>query len=299
MIKFLSTFVLLISCILGSLFAVENTKIVCLLSGPRSLSTVFLRMMDSRGDFTIFHEPLTPMYALQDLPDIPKDWYLDSAYTLFSQFEKEVFAAASTKNVFIKDMSFAFYKQLAHAKTFIQHPNVYFILLVRDPHHSVISFSRKIGGSMANMEEAIGLKDLFGVYSALKNMGAKQVKILFSEQLYGDPEAINQELCSYLSIPFSKKWLEWKALHKTFDANTNWKDPKRADVVYLWHDRAIESTSIQKPSSYEVDVDGKPTFSEVASATDREACKAAYRANLPFYQQFLASKSDHLVADSI
>jgi len=41
----------------------EDYKIVYLNSGPRSLSTVFLRMMESRGDFTVFNEPTLPVFS--------------------------------------------------------------------------------------------------------------------------------------------------------------------------------------------------------------------------------------------
>jgi hypothetical protein len=36
---------------------IKAHKMIILVSTPRSLSTVFLRMMENRADFTVFNEP--------------------------------------------------------------------------------------------------------------------------------------------------------------------------------------------------------------------------------------------------
>lgn len=269
-------------------------KIVYLNSGPRSLSTVFLRMMESRGDFTVFNEPTLPVFAKMIYQDSLEGVFLKDSNSSFEQVKETLYCAQKTSHVFVKDMSFSSHAFLMQDPSFVQDPLVYFLFLVRDPHHMTISYYKKAQEVMPGLSHVIGLKNLWEEYEVVRELNPNGVKIISSEQLYTDPRETMTELCDHLGIPFLEEALTWNSYDDNFQGHQEWNEQKQGDQIHHWHGQALSSTQMGTPSTYEVDEEGNPTFSEVADESDRTELVGVYEENVIYYRKFLEAKDDHL-----
>ncbi len=266
----------------------EPQKIVYLVSPPRSLSVGFLRMMEARGDFKIYHEPTISPYHQAMGFTFSKDWFKPGAFQTFDEVKESLFKENS--NVFVKEMSFSLEMFLDEDLT--QRPNVYFIFLLRDPHSTVVSLYKKIIAivndlsEVKDFEEAIGYEAAYNIYQKIIKAGARQPLVLLSEDLAASPKEIVQQVCDYVEIPWKEEALNWENLGSVFDGQEEWHEGKRdAAIIQHWHGDAIRSTQFQPLGSYDVDSVGTPTFHEVRNQ-DRERCKKVYSYSLPFYNFF-------------
>lgn len=272
-------------------------KIVYLISGPRALSTVFLRMIESREDFIIFNEPTIPVYDKVHYKEITEGWFRQDAHATFSEVKNKIFEAQMKSDVFIKDMSFSCHDYILDDHAFMEDSRIYFLFLVRDPHHSSISFYQKVNDIVPGMSDLIGLKKLYELYEAVQKENPNGVKIIFSEQLYNQPEATMGSLCKHLNIPYSEKAFTWKKYDQKFKGHSEWNEQKVGDHIHHWHGRAIQSNMLEKPNEYEVEKNGNPTFSEIVNESHRTAMLEVYRENLIYYKKFQDAKKDHLLID--
>jgi|GEM_PF-1881011 len=86
----------IVLCIGGlQLSGEESRKIVCLLSPPRSLSVGFTRMMESRGDFTIFHEPCVSVYNAMKGYEFSLEWFREDAFKTFDEVKNAIYQETS------------------------------------------------------------------------------------------------------------------------------------------------------------------------------------------------------------
>lgn len=269
-------------------------KIVYLISGPRALSTVFLRMMESRGDFIVYNEPTIPIYNSAFHREKTKEWYREDAITTFEGLKAHIFDSAEKSNVFIKDMSISSHEYILKDQGFMKNPDIYFLFLVRNPHHTAISFYRKANGIVQEMSELLGLKKLYEEYEKIRRINPNGVRIVFSEDLYEAPRSTMAALCNYMDLPFLESAFVWNSYDQEFDGHDRWNEPKIEEHAYHWHDRAIQSVQIEKPHSYETDEFGIPTFSEIAELDDRSKMKEIYHENLIYYRKFLHAEKDFL-----
>lgn len=270
-------------------------KIVYLISGPRALSTVFLRMIESRGDFIIYHEPTVPVYDKVHYADLTESWFRKDANVTFEEVKGKLFESQKKSNVFIKDMSFSSHPYILNDLDFIKNPSVQFLFLVRNPHHSSISFYLKVNDIVPGMSDLIGLKKLFELYEQTRNVNPKSAKIIFSEQLYNEPRLTMAAICTHLDIPFSEKAFKWKKYDENFQGFTEWDEQKVENHINHWHGRAIQSEQIEKPRVYEVNQNGIPTFGEISNEEHRAAMNMIYQENLIYYKKFLHAKEGHLM----
>ena len=278
-----------------SLFGSEESyKIVYLNSGPRSLSTVFLRMMESRGDFAVFNEPTLPVYVKMIYQDPMEGVFRKDSNATFEQVKETLYRAKETSHVFVKDMSYSSHTYLMQDSSFMEDPSVYFIFLVRDPHHMTISFYKKAQGIMPGFTNVIGLGSLWEEYEAARDLNPNGAKIILTEQLYTDPRETMTQLCEHLGIPFLEEALTWKVHGDDFRGHQEWNEQKVGDQIQHWHGQALSSTKMGTPSTYEVDEEGNPTFSEVADDNDRAELEKVYEENVIYYRKFLEAKENHL-----
>jgi len=273
---------------LGTFVSANPHKVIYLVSPPRSLSVGFTRMIEARGDFKIFHEPSVSVYHKAHNYTFSSEWFKEGAFQTFEEIKKAIFAGDS--NVFVKEISFHLAEFLD--EDLIKNPNVYFIFLLRDPHASVISLYLKIqpiAGNCANVDDwhlAVGYKSMVDIFQKIKAFGGRQPLILFSEELAAKPQEAIAKFCNYADIPLKEESLAWESLGNDFDAYTLWNENKRVDLIYHWHEDALQSTGFRPLKTYDKDNQGNPTFLEVKDPKDREECQKSYHYSLPYYQFF-------------
>lgn len=272
----------------------EPEKVVYLISPPRSLSVAFMRMIEARGDFSIYHEPsLVPYVYAQSLsPSVDWgktggfDWLHGEGVESFDKVKRAIFS--ETSNVFVKEISF-------HLEPFlddelIQKENVYFVFLLRNPHHSILSFYNRLGFIPPDFDAAVGYKAAHTIFQRVVALGARPPLILLSEEVASHPETAQQQFCDYVGVPFQEEALSWNDLGTEFQGQREWHEVKRNERTHHWHADAIHSTGFRPLRQYEVDPFGQPTFSEVEDPHHRQACLQAYVDHLPYYLIFKEMK---------
>jgi Sulfotransferase domain len=282
-------YLLALFLLLSSLVCAEDAphKIVYLISPPRSLSVGFLRMIEARGDFKIYHEPSLTVYHQVNHLTFSRDWFREDGFQSFEEIKQKIFSEES--NVFVKEMSFHL-KELID-DDLISRPNVYFVFLFRNPHHTIISLYNKIQAIVDDFQEAVGYEAAYDIYQKIASQNVRPPLILFSEELASQPEKTVKLFCSYVGIPFKGESLCWKDLGQSFNGHDEWHENKRTDLTQHWHGDAIRSTGFAPLKSYEIDSHGNPTFVEIADLEDRKACQKAYLHSLPYYLFFEANRS--------
>lgn len=257
--------------------------IVYFISPPRSLSVAFLRMIHARKDFTIFHEPSQWAWNKFNHYELTQSWFKKDIPQNFEQVKQEIFDAAQQTAVFVKEMSFAVEEFLLKDQELITKSNVYFVFLLRNPHDVTISFYRKTTKMFDGFSETIGYKACYNIFEHINHHAINKPIILFTEDLYSNPEATVKKFCDHIGIPFKEESMHWENLGTDF-TGTEWHEIKHSQFTHHWHGEAIYSTKFGKPATYKIDAQGHPTFEEIQNIQDREHCIRAYLDNLPYYK---------------
>lgn len=265
-----------------SLFGEESHKIVYLVSPPRLLSVGFLRMIQARGDFKIYHEPTINAHHLVHQHLFCHDWYREKAFQTFDEVKEAIFKEES--NVFVKEMSFSLLTFID--EDLIKKENVYFVFLFRHPHQAIISLYKKIGSIVEDFHDAVGYEAAYEIFQKIVENKARRPLVLFSEELASKPEEVIVQFCNYVGIPFDKNSLYWPNLGENFSGYSEWHECKKTELTQHWHGNAIQSTQFNALTTYEIDDQENPTFSEIQDLTDRQECEKAYLKSLPYYLFF-------------
>jgi len=267
----------------------KKHKIIYMFSPPRSLSVAFLRMMEARGDFGIFNEPAQYAYDKIYYPELTKEWFRAEAASTYSELKEQLYGQAQSRQIFVKEMSFAVEEFLAQNLDFIKNPDVHFVCMIRNPHHSVISYYNKIRMVCENASYIVGYKACYNIVELVKKYSPNQLTIIHTEDLYNNPHKTIEKFCEELSIPFKPEALTWSAESSAFDGN-RWHEIKHNPILHHWHGEAIRSSGFGKPHEYNVDAHGQPTFIEIENLEHRKKFKEIYQENLHYYN--LINKSE-------
>lgn len=228
------------------LHATSDHKIIYFVSPPRSLSVTFTRMMYERGDFEIFHEPSQYIYNKKNWPEYTC-WFREDAYAHFEEVKQNLFASLNKHSVFVKEMSFAVMENLLNDLEFIRNTKVHFVFLMRNPHHSAISFYKKIGGAIPRMEELLGYESLYHIYQKVEKESPHPLLIILTEDLYNSPEETIKYFCEFLNIPYHDKALHWPALDPSFDIQKEWHEIKKGNPANHWHGKLSQALDLLSP----------------------------------------------------
>ena len=265
-----------------------TNKLVIFVAPPRSLSTAALRMMEAYGGFTVMNEPFIAAYehinSLTNEELKEACWNSDVLKT-YQQAKEVVEKLLQNGPVAIKEMSFVLEEFLSKDSEFLANKEVYFIFLTRNPHHSIISFYKALGHVFDYFSHYIGYQASYQLFQTLPKDYKKF--ILHAEDLYTNPENTAQQLCQFLEIPYKPEMLQWNNLGNNFNGQQEWHDQKVQELVQHWQAHAIHSTGFEKPTSYAVDNDGNPTFSEITNEADRQIVLEAYQENMQYYNLLL------------
>lgn len=266
-------------------------KIIYMISPPRSLSVAFLRMMEARKDFVVMHEPSQRTFCLKHVPILAKEWFLSDAPATYAEVKQQIFEKSKTSNVFVKEMSFAVEDLLLYDFELAKNPDVYFIFLVRNPHHSILSFYKRTDQTDDQFSFLIGYEAQYKLFERLRQTSVNPVFILRSEDLYERPREVIQSFCKAMDIPFLEHSLRWDDLGEDFKGQKEWSEIKPQQLTHHWHSDAIRSQGFGRPSDYAVDENGVPTFVEVQNEADRKTCQEAYLENNLAYQKLLSHQA--------
>lgn len=271
----LLVFLLVIS---ASLFS-EEPKTIFLISTPRSISVGFMRMMQARQDFEIFHEPTNAAFhALHDKAYYNEVYRHDSFHS-YEEVMTSVLEESKKSNVFIKDLSFTCHELLTKENPLLK--SAYFAFLVRKPQDVILSMYQK-GISPSIAQELAGYQKLYELFELTAEHAKYPPYLFFSEDLGKNPEKTVTLFCEHMGIEFKPESLTWEDLGDQFDG-LEWRDGKKLEVIRHWHSDVIRSTSFVPLRTSEVDSEGIPTFSEIANLEDRAACLKIYQNVLPCY----------------
>lgn len=185
----------------------SNNKIVYLISPARSSSVAFLRMMQARGDFKIIHEP--SQFAYISTPTFNNTdtikWYSKNALKTHEDVKLKILQESKNSHVFVKEISMAMKNFIKNNKEFIKLPNMYFVFLIRNPHHSIISLYKKLLPNPLiyhDLSVIVGYEACFEIYKEIKNICVNKPIIILSEDLYKDAETTIQKFCKAVDIDF-------------------------------------------------------------------------------------------------
>lgn len=264
-----------------------NHKTIILIAPPRSLSTAFLRMMAARNDLTILNEPSCCVFNQIHYPH-SRWFYNEHAHTNYNQVKKAIQLAGKQSNVFIKEMSFSFEELIIHEPELISAPSTYFIFLLRDPHHCMLSYYKKISQELADfimldLERLTGFHSLYTVFKTLKNKVVNSPYFIHAEDLCRDPMNTIEAFCKHLNIPHNKDYLSWNKLGEQFTGINEWQEHKKSQFAQHWHHEAISSQTFHQPTQYDTDENNLPTFTEITHPSHKKTCMQVYQANKIYY----------------
>lgn len=272
-------------------------KTVMLISTPRSLSTVFLRMMEARGDFAIYNEPGMAALYNQKEKTCALDGIFHADVPTFAKVQNMLLEARQRENIFIKEMYGAAREYLFDDR-FITSPDCHIIFIVRNPHHFALSHYKKLYSFVGTLEKYWGLKaefpdfasyvSLYHLYMYAAEHAYHTPYVIIAEELVADPRRTITHLCKTIGLEMMEKCLSWETIDTQSSCQELWHDSKSIDGIYLWHDRAMSSTSFGQLPTYKVDAQGNPTFEEIEDRELRAAYRWEYYHNRMYYNKFVA-----------
>eukprot|EP01094_Clydonella_sp_ATCC50884_P024028 TRINITY_DN5918_c0_g1_i1.p1 TRINITY_DN5918_c0_g1~~TRINITY_DN5918_c0_g1_i1.p1 ORF type:complete len:280 (+),score=105.20 TRINITY_DN5918_c0_g1_i1:210-1049(+) len=272
--------------------ASDKHPIFYLISGPRSLSTAFLRMMHARGDCEVFNEPSVSAYEYEVYPDVAPTIYKPSAPRSWSAVKEMLYRAAEKRPVFAKEMSYGVHEFLRTDSAFVRDPRVHFLFLARDPHSIAISFYKKGEYPPEALSDVVGSRQLWNLFELVRDQSPNGVHVVRSEFMGTHAREMATALCRHLGIPFLEHCLEWCVLPDTFTGEVEWNEQKVQSEVLHWHRSAMRSTCFSRVPQYDVDARGSPTFSEIVNEDHRQKVHKAWLENVPYYKKLVSATDD-------
>ncbi len=187
-------------------------KKVWFFSPPRSLSTAFLRMIQSRGDFQIIHEPLTYAYKIIHHPEWSTAGFRPEAPQSYEAVKTLITETASLKWTFIKEMGFVAKDFFLQFPELLHDENTYFVFLVRNPHHSFISHYRKSPSIFDGLTEILSYQTIYDFFQTIKGVTVHPPLVISAEDLYLHPREVVKQFCEHVGIPLIEGSLSWPDL---------------------------------------------------------------------------------------
>lgn len=273
-------------------FTYSHNKIIYLISSPRSLSVAFTRMMQARGDFSIFHEPCECAFNTITWPDMAQKVYKEASPKTFDAAKQVILQEALEKPVFVKEIVTGAKHFLMNDEAFVSKPQVYFVFLVRCPHAIITSFCKARLSLRPDVQlpsdfsYRIGCQPLYELFHFIQEKAVHPPLLILTEDLYNNPIQTVQAFCKHVDIPYDEKAMHWQDLGSDFDGSQAWHEYKHKDTVHRWHGNAIHSTGFARPAHYDSDDQGNPTFKEV-KLDWQEIAHTCYEENMIYYKALL------------
>jgi hypothetical protein len=262
-------------------------KVIFLIAPPRSLSTAFLRMMGERNDFKIINEPACGVFNQMHYPQ-SQTVYSEQTLTTYSEVKTKILSAAKDHPIFIKEMSFSFEEFITAEPDLMNDPNIYFAFLLRNPHHGIISYYKKMPANILNyiigdLALLTGYRALYTSYKLIQENAIHAPYILHAEHLYQDTINTITAFCKHINMPYNEEHLTWNSLDEHFTGFTEWQENKKREHTHHWHHEALRSQGFHQPTLYDVDQHHNPTFNEIKNKEHQNKCREVYQESKTYY----------------
>jgi hypothetical protein len=200
-------------------------------SGPRNVSTAFMRSWENRADTVVVDEPFYAHYLLatgighpgrdEVLAHHETDWrrVVDSLLAPLPP-GVGVFYQKQMSHHLLSEMGREWLGAVTHA------------FLIRDPAPMLASLDEKLGDFPI---EATGLPQQVEIFEYVLRSTGRVPPVVDAADLLAAPEPTLRALCASLGIPFSERMLSWPP------------GPRATDGVWAkhWYDRVERSTGFE------------------------------------------------------
>ncbi|NEP14607.1 MAG: hypothetical protein F6K14_31300 [Symploca sp. SIO2C1] len=235
-------------------------KIVVLWAHPRSLSTVFERMMMERGDFKIFHEPFAYIYYVLHKKAPATGMIINPQHpTKFEDIKNYIIQGSQKQPVFLKDMAYHCYEYLLNDQKFLT--NLTHTFIIRDPAKSIPSYYFLDSNII---EDELGYKQQYYLFKRITELLGKAPILIDADDLQRYPKKILFSYCKQLNIEFMPKIFEWKQFYE-----------QQWNIWKIWHADVASSTRIYSKNINEYE----------ENITNNDRIRELYEHSLPFYEQ--------------
>jgi hypothetical protein len=200
-------------------------------SGPRNVSTAFMRSWENRADTRVVDEPFYAHYLEVTGLDHPgRDEILAHHETDWRRVVEALLAPLPP------DVGILYQKQMSHH--LLPHmgrewlASMTHAFLVRDPAPMLASLEEKLGRFDL---DATGLPQQVEIFDDVVRRTGIVPPVVDAADLLAAPEAVLRALCTALDVPFSPRMLSWPA------------GPRPSDGIWAkhWYERVERSTGFE------------------------------------------------------
>lgn len=201
-------------------------------SGPRNISTALMRSWENRPDSAVWDEPLYPHYLARTGRDHPG--------------AAEVLATGETDwrkvvEAILGDVPGGkpiwYQKHMAHH--LLPHVGRQWLdavincFLIRDPREMLTSYIRKIPDPTL---DDLGLAQQVEIFRAVQDRTGRTPPVIDARDVLEHPQAMLEQLCAELDVPFDPRMLTWPA------------GPRASDGVWAkyWYHEVWQSTTFAR-----------------------------------------------------
>jgi hypothetical protein len=256
--------------------------VIYLISPPRARSTILFRALQAQlPTLTCFHEPSQAVHDKETGITYAADWWQKDAFTSYSEIQNAILSASEKGPVLVKEMSFACHNCLT--PEYLQHNNLYFMLMVRNPLQTIASFYKQVENENNLIPEIfvedIGFRGLLELHQRVKTYCPNPPSIINNEE-FKDPESLFRKIFAKVNISIEPK-LNWDSLAPDFDP-TEWHEQKKPELTQYWHGPAISSTQIHYLES------PIQTFDDLKMRIQpkhQDLIEEAYKVNRDYYER--------------
>lgn len=207
----------------------DNTKRICLWSGPRNISTALMYSFGQREDTSVFDEPLYGYYLSQTDADEYHPGAEEVLESMESNGQKVVDWMMGPH-----DKPVVFFKQMTHHLVNLDHSfldKTINIILTRDPKEMLPSYANKV--EKPSMRD-VGYAQHLDLLQYLQARDSEFV-VLTSKAVLIDPPRTLRKLCNSIGISFDEAMLSWE------------KGPRPEDGVWAkyWYQNVHQSTGFK------------------------------------------------------
>jgi hypothetical protein len=200
-------------------------------SGPRNVSTAFMRSWENRPDTVVVDEPFYAHYLLATGIDHPgRDEVLAHHETDWRRVVESLLAPLppGVTVFYQKQMSHHLLPQMGREWL----ASVTHAFLIRDPAPMLASLGEKLGEFAL---EATGLPQQVEIFDFVRRTTGRVPPVVDAADLLAAPELVLRGLCAALGIPFSERMLSWPSGRRATDGV--W--------ARHWYDRVERSTGFE------------------------------------------------------
>ena len=213
-------------------------------SGPRNVSTAFMRSWENRTDTRVVDEPFYAHYLEVTGLDHPgRDEILAHRETDWRRVVEalleplppgvEILYQKQMSHHLLPHMGREWLASMTHA------------FLIRDPAPMLASLEEKLGRFDL---DATGLPQQVEIFDDVVRRTGRVPPVVDAADLLAGPEAVLRALCNALDVPFTPRMLSWPA------------GPRASDGIWArhWYERVERSTGFEPAAATEVpDLQGR------------------------------------------